>query len=351
MTGPVAHIDLDALVANWRMLARRAEGAQAAAVVKAGAYGLGVEPVAKALARAGCRRFYVAWPDEGAAVRKVLGAGPEIAVFHGPGADSLPVFSRHALEPVLNSPDQIALWLSAGIDAPASLHVDTGMNRLGVSPADWSGAAQVMKTPHRLVSHLACGDDPAHEMNNRQLQLFGEAAHLWPGAKRSLSATAGVYLGPAYTLDEIRPGIGLYGGGPRPASGEAPRPVLRLVSPILQVRDIGAGEPAGYGASWTAPRACTLATVGLGYADGFIRAASNKGHGVLHGSRRPIVGRVSMDLVILDVTGVDAKPGDEVEFLGAEMPLGEQADAMGTIDYEILTRLSSRARRVWTGAE
>jgi alanine racemase len=353
MFGPQAHIDVGAIVDNWRMFSRRAAPGKAAAVVKADAYGLGAARIAPALARAGCRRFCVAWPQEGVALRKVLGADPEIAVFHGPSKDTARDFIAHDLEPVLNSLEQVALWREAAgsVKQRRSVHVDTGMNRLGLSQARWAEAARLVPAPHRLISHLACADQPDHPMNSRQLELLLKAASFWPDAPRSFAATGGAYLGKAYTMDEVRPGIGLYGGGPAPADGEAPRTVVTLKSTILQLRAVSRGETVGYGASWTADGERTLAITGLGYADGFLRAASNRGNAVVGGVKRPIVGRVSMDLIVMDVTGTNAKAGDEIEFLGPNMPLSEVAASMGTNDYELLSRIGSRVERIWSERE
>jgi alanine racemase len=348
MFGPRALIDLDAIVANWRMFARRAAPAKAAAVVKADAYGLGAAKVGPALAKAGCTRFYVAWPQEGVELRKAIGARPDIGVFHGPTAGTLDLFTAARLQPALNSLEQIDLWAGRG---PAVLHLDTGMNRLGVSEEQWAEAARKLPTPSLVVSHLACGDEFQHPKNRRQLEVFNRGTALWPGVPRSFSATGGVYLGRDFAMEEIRPGIGLYGGGPMPPDGEGPKTVVTLTSGILQIRRVRRGESVGYGATWTAGGDGELATVGLGYADGFLRAASNRGMGVLAGVKRPIVGRVSMDLIVIDVTGVKASLGDEIEFLGPNMPLSEVADAMGTIDYEILTRLGSRVERIWSGGQ
>lgn len=351
MAGPKLHIDLDALVANWRMFQRRVGHAHAAAVVKADAYGLGAEPVARALAKAGCSRFYVAWPQEGAALRRVVGAAPEITVFHGPTRDTMDLFAMYQLVPVLNHLEQIDMWLTGNIEArPAALHVDTGMNRLGLSEAHWAAAARMFPKPVKLISHLACGDEDSPR-NSEQLDAFQRAAALWPGIPRSLSATGGAYLGPDYHFDEIRPGIGLYGGGPAPVEGSPPHTVVTLTAPILQVRDIKKGETVGYGHTWTAEAHTQLATVGLGYADGFLRAATNRGKAHVQGQKRPIVGRVSMDLIVIDVTGLSVFPGDDVEFLGPNMPIGEVASAMDTIDYEVLTRLGARLDRRYSGGE
>jgi alanine racemase len=231
-----------------------------------------------------------------------------------------------------------------------SLHVDTGMNRLGVPKADWSEAARLAPSPHYLLSHLARVDED-HAMNASQLAEFEKTAAHWPKTPRSFAATGGAYLGAKYTLEEVRAGIGLYGGGPAPSDGEPPKTVVTITTPILQIRKVNRGETVGYGATWMADGPKTLATVGLGYADGFLRAASNRGNAVVGGVRRPLVGRVSMDLIVVDVTGTNAKVGDEIEFLGPNMPLTEVASAMGTIDYELLTRIGPRVERTWSGGE
>lgn len=351
MSGPRLQIDLDALVANWRMFQRRVEPAYAAAVVKADAYGLGAAAVATALNKAGCSRFYVAWPSEGAALRRALGPLPEIMVFHGPTSNTMDLFQMYQLVPVLNHLEQIDLWVSGNVSPrPAALHVDVGMSRLGLPESHWSVAAKMLPKPSRILGHLSCGDEDS-PINAEQLEIFERATKLWPGVPRTLSATGGSYLGKAYHFDEVRPGIGLYGGGPRPTEGSAPHTVVTIKAPVLQVRDIKKGTAVGYGASWKADADSTLATVGLGYADGFLRSASNKGMAFVAGEKRPIVGRVSMDLIVIDVTGLSVSLGDEIEFVGPNMPISEAAGAMGTIDYEILTRLGSRFERTYEGGE
>ncbi len=350
--GPQVTIDLVALAANWRMLSERAAPANAAGVVKANAYGTGIEAAGKALARAGCLRFYVAWAEEGAELRHVLGPAQQIAVFHGPSPDNIDLVKSAGLSPVLNTLEQVKFWVELGADRPAAtVHLDTGMNRLGLSPDDWAAAAALMSEaqPDMVMSHLACADEPDNEMNARQRAAFVEGAALWPGAKRSLGSTGGVYLGADYHFDEVRTGIGMYGGGPVPASGPAPVPVMTVCAPILQVRAVGAGETAGYGAEWTSSGERTLATVGLGYGDGFSRVATNRGAGFVNGARVPIVGRVSMDMIVFDITGVSAKVGDMVELWGPNLWIGDQAEAMLTIDYELLCRIGGRAERVYTG--
>ena len=257
----------------------------------------------------------------------------------------------YALQPVLNQLEQIDLWITSNVSPrPAAVHIDTGMNRLGVSQAHWAAAARMLPKPSRLVSHLACGDETSQQ-NAAQLARFTEARALWPGIPASLSASGGVYLGKDYHFDEVRPGIALYGGGPAPSEGSAPHTVVTLTAPILQVRDAHKGETVGYGGTWTAESDCQLATIGLGYADGYLRSASNSGSVFVQGQKRPIVGRVSMDLIVIDVTGLILVPGDEIELIGPNMPLAEVASAMGTIDYEILTRLGARLDRRYSGAE
>jgi alanine racemase len=351
MAAPHLNIDLDALVANWRMMQRRVEPAHAAAVVKADAYGLGATQVAMALSKAGCSRFYVAWAEEGASLRRDLGPAPEILVFHGPDPNTLDLFQMYQLQPVLNHLEQIDLWISSNVQVrPAALHVDTGMNRLGLPEAHWAAAGKLFPKPTRLVSHLACGDEDSPN-NAAQLERFQRARALWPGIPSSLAASGGCYLGKDYHFEEVRPGIALYGGGPAPAEDSPPHTVVTVTAPILQVRDVKAGETAGYGCTWTAEANAQLATLGAGYADGYLRSGSNKAHVFVHGERRPVVGRVSMDLITVDVTGLSVSPGDEIELIGPNMPLAEVASAMATIDYEILTRLGARLERRYAGGE
>lgn len=352
MIGPQVNIDLGALAANWRMLADRASPANAAGVVKADAYGTGAKLAGRALARAGCMRFYVAWAEEGVALRYAIGPAQQIAVFHGPSADNIDLIRSAGLSPVLNTLEQVRFWVELGADRPrATMALDTGMNRLGLSPSDWAAAAELTKDTklEYVMSHLACADEPDNPMNARQLGAFREGAALWPDAKRSFGSTGGVYLGPDYHFDEVRTGIGMYGGGPVPTEGPSPQPVMTVTAPILQLREIGAGETVGYGAEWTSEAPRKLATVGVGYGDGFSRLATNRGAGFLKGAEIPIVGRVSMDMIVFDVTGVAADVGDQVELWGRNHWIGDQAAAMSTIDYELLCRIGGRAERSYTG--
>lgn len=352
MNGPEIKIDLTALAANWRMLADRAAPANTAGVVKADAYGTGLAQAGRALARAGCLRFYVAWAEEGVALREAIGPAQPIAVFHGPSKDNIDLIQSAGLTVVLNTLEQVQLWVGLGADRPpAVMHLDTGMNRLGLSEADWAAAAALTREaqPEHVMSHLACADEPGNAMNARQLGDFISGAELWPEAKRSLSSTGGVYLGADYHLDEVRVGIGMYGGGPVPATGTKPAPVMTVSAPILQVRDAPTGQTVGYGAEWMTEGPRRLATVGLGYGDGFSRLATNRGAGFVNGSAIPIVGRVSMDMIVFDVTGVEAGVGDRVELWGPNHWIGDQAAAMSTIDYELLCRIGGRAERIYMG--
>lgn len=333
-------IDLAALIDNYRTLQRLAGGAEVAPVVKADAYGLGAEAVADTLVRNGARTFFVARADEGVALRRRLGAGPVIYVFDGLVGD-LSAFSTHDLRPVLNSLEQVRLWQSSTLNA--ALHIDTGMNRLGVRPEE---AATIPQAGLSLVmSHLACADLPDHPMNLSQLKAFRAAAKHFPKVPRSLANSAGHFLGSDYAFDLTRPGISLYGGGP---FGQ-PHPDIRLVAHLsarlLQVRDLKAGESVGYSATFTATQDMRLATVGIGYADGLLRRFS--GQVTVAGQSRPVVGRVSMDVISVDVTGLDVAAGDWVEIFGATQMLDDAGAAAGTVSYEMLTRLGARIPRFY----
>ncbi len=341
-------VDPEAAARNWRYFAGLG-AREAGAVVKADAYGLGAPAMARALAKAGCRTFFTATLGEALAVRAALGAGPVIYALNGAGARAEQAgFAAGAVRPVLNSMAAIAAW---GEASPAGLHLDTGMNRLGVPAAEAGAARDALGAPPTLVmSHLACASDPAHPFNARQRQRFLDAAALFPGAPRSLAASAGALLGPDYAFDLIRPGIGLYGGWPLDTPADAPLAVCAAVyAPILQVRTIAAGESVGYGASFVATAAMRVATVGIGYADGLLRSLSGKGYGFVAGTACAILGRVSMDLVALDVTSVAAgqgvEEGDEVEMLGLNMALNAVAAQAGTLAYEILTSFGAALAR------
>lgn len=320
-------VDLDAVAANWRHFARRAP---AGAAIKADGYGLGAAAIARRLAAEGCRDFFVATWAEAAA----LPAGIGVHVLHGvlPHEVAWAAASPHT--PVLNSPDQVALWRAAAPGRPCDLMVDTGINRLGLAPADLPRGLSV----DILMSHLACADTPQHPMNAVQRDAF--AAIDIPARRRSLAASAGALIGPSYGFDLVRPGLALYGGTPI-AAGPTFQPVVSIAARVLQIRRVAAGESCGYGATWTASRASSLAIVNLGYADGYLRGFSNRGHAVIGGVRCPAVGRISMDLAAFDITDA-APPGDWLD-IGFVLP--QAAAASGLSQYELLTTLGHRFDR------
>ncbi len=362
MPRPILTIDLAAVVANWRALAALSGAAETAAVIKADAYGLGADRVGPRLRAAGVGTFFVAQAEEGAALRAAVGPEPAIYVFNGFDGDEAHIFLGADLRPCLNTPEQISAFasLSARRDVRlrAGLHVDSGINRLGLGGAELAYLLQVPENALKIdidliLSHLACADDPtgagAH-MNPAQLETFRtrvtRARLLAPTARVSLAATGGVLLGPDYAFDLTRPGIGLYGGLP---FAEA-RPAVALEAPILQIREIAPGEAVGYGATWIAARPSRIAIVPLGYADGVLRALSNTGRFWLDRQAAPIVGRVSMDMITLDVTDHPAAaPGRMVEILGPHQGVDALATQAGTIGYEILTALGARYARRYIG--
>lgn len=341
-------IDLSAIRANWAAFQRRAGQGEAAAVIKADAYGCGARRVALALAEEGVRTFFVATLGEGVAARETLGDAHAIYVLNGPEAAEIGHYASRRLFPVLNNARQIALWAAAGAPVAAALHIDTGMNRLGLS-LDEVGAAKAalagIDVP-LVMSHLACSGTPDHPLNALQAARFSEAAAHFPGARKSLAATAGIFLGRNFHFDVLRPGIGLYGDNDLPDENHGLEVVATLDAPILQVRALAEGQTVGYGATFTAHAPITIATIALGYADGYLRSAAGRGYGVLAGARCPVLGRVSMDLITLDVTaaGDAARPGARVEMLGAGVPLKALAAAAGTNSYELLTGLRGVAR-------
>ncbi|MDA5094378.1 alanine racemase [Aliiroseovarius sp. KMU-50] len=335
-------IDLDAVVANWRVLdAKSASEVQTAAVVKADAYGLGVEKVSRALAAAGARRFFVAVAEEGAALREALGPGPEISVFSGHMSGDTDMIHDLGLVPMLNSVEQMTRHFEALPGHPFGVQLDTGMNRLGMEPGEWSALRDIClaQQPRLIMSHLACADEPDHDMNRRQLLAFHDMTD-GIDAPRSLAATGGILLGSEYHFDLTRPGIGLYGGFPY----EDADPVVELDLPVVQIRDLAAGESVGYSNTWIAEHPTRVATVSGGYADGINRAISNKAVLFHEDTPCPILGRVSMDLIGVDITHLRENP-KMLTLLGAHQTVDDLAGVAGTIGYEILTQLGSRYSR------
>ena len=339
-------LDMTALAANWRALDRvSATGVQTAAVVKADGYGLGVEAVVRCLAKAGARRFFVAAAEEGARARQALGAGPQINVLSGHMAGDAALIRDCDLTPMLNSVEQITRHLETLPSHAFGVQLDTGMNRLGMEPAEWEAAAPFVLEagPDILMSHLACADDPHHPMNAQQLANF-HAMTDGTGVPRSLSATGGILLGPAYHFDLTRPGIGLYGGQPF----DAAQAVVALSLPVIQTRMVAKGETVGYSATWTAPHDSLIATVQGGYADGIIRALSGRATLWAGDVPCPVVGRVSMDMITVDVSHLTHVPVS-LDLIGPHQTLDHLAKVAGTIGYEILTRLAARLDRRFIG--
>ncbi len=335
-------IDLAALQANWRALdARSSAQVQTAATVKANGYGLGAGHVAHALARAGARRFFVAIAEEGVAIRSAIGPDLPIHVYGGHMEGDARLISEARLSPMLNSAEQLARHFEALPGHPFGIQLDTGMNRLGMEPAEWQAVAEIALSqgPDLVMSHLACSDEPDHPMNPRQLAVFHELTD-GIGVPRSLAATGGVLLGPDYHFEMTRPGIGLYGGAPFTDA----QPVVRLSLPVIQIRDVAEGETVGYGNTFTAPQDMRLATVSAGYADGIQRVLSNQATLWAGDTPCPLVGRVSMDLLTIDVSNVDGTP-DALDLLGPHQGVDDIAELTGSIGYEVLTDLGYRYAR------
>jgi alanine racemase len=344
-------IDLNAMKANYARLCEMAQRARVGAVVKADAYGLGARRVAPALWSAGCRHFYVAHAFEGEAVRAALEDRPaEIFVFNGFWRAEIDLLRQSDLTPVINTPEQISELRDHAGDLPFALHLDTGMNRLGLDAAQ----TEVLLADtsvldglrlRQVISHLSCADEPAHEMNRRQRETYERISAAFPGVGRSFSNSAGALLGEDFHFDVLRPGLALCGAPPDPARPNPFTPVATIEAPILQIRRLEPGDPVGYGASWVADEPRMAATVATGYADGILRACGDGGYGRVFGEPVPILGRISMDLITVDITAMADRvaPGDMVRFLGEDLqPL---SDAASTIPFELLVRLGARFDR------
>jgi len=363
-TGGTLIIDLNAIEENFRTLTRLLVPSECAAVVKANAYGLGLEPVTAKLAKAGCRTFFVA---DIAEARRVRACTHDVTVYvlNGFSPEAPAVFAELNLHPVINTLMELAEWdafvATSGWRGGAALHVDTGMNRLGISVAEAGAlASRLQNQTHGftlLMSHLACAELPDHPLTARQIRQFRELRLLYQGLPASLANSSGIFLGERAHFDMARPGAALYGINPTPAGANPMRNTVELTGRILQLRQLRQGETVGYGGAWTARRASRIAVASLGYADGLLRSASGTdakrgGSAVIAGKRCPIAGNISMDLVCIDVTelGEDAvHRGDFATFIGEQIPLDEVAESAGTIGYEILTRLAPRCHLVYRG--
>jgi alanine racemase len=363
LAGAVLSIDLGAIKKNWRYLTSHAGTAECGAAVKGNAYGLGVEPVSRALFDAGCRSFFVARPKEGEELRGVL---PEatIYVLDGLFPGQAEFYAQNNLLPALISIEEAREWAAFGRvygrKLPCAIHVDTGINRLGFPMGEYTALlaeAATMDGLHvsLLMSHLACGEEPAHPLTLKQRDTFNAVRTKLPGVPASLANSSGIFLGKDYAHDLVRPGIAIYGGNPTPALANSMHAVALLEGTILQTREVEAHETVGYGATWQAPRKSRVAVLGAGYKDGVPRALSS-GNSIsppqvfLGGKRCSIIGRVSMDMMAIDVTDLPhaVKRGDRAEILGPNILIDEAANWAGTISYELLTRLGSRYARLYS---
>lgn len=349
-------IDLSRLVENFRTV-QTLVGAEVtvAAMVKADAYGLGALPICTALAAVGCQHFFVAQLSEGAAVRSAV-PDARVYVLNGPMPGTEFELIEHRLEPVINSLDQLELWKAATVgreeQPPAALHVDTGMNRLGLQRTEVANlladpsVADGVRISH-VMSHLASADVTASDQSDEQLAHFHRIRERFPNATASLANSPGTFRGPDYHFDMVRAGVALYGARPSPEGPEMAK-VVTLRAPIVQIRTIGVDDPVGYGATYRATETRRLAVVALGYADGFLRSSSGRGTAYLGATPLPVVGRVSMDLITLDVTDVpeqDLWLGAPIELIGEHATLDAVAAAAGTIPHEMLVDLGARMQR------
>lgn len=355
--GATLTVDLGALARNYRTLAAMGGHARCAAVVKADAYGIGIAKAGPALAAAGCGTFFVAHLAEARRLRAAV-PGAVIYVLNGLFAEALATYAVQDIRPVLGSREEIEIFSAfcetAGRRLPAAVHVDTGMNRLGLDLAEAAllaepGPAALAFEPALLMSHFACADAPGHALTARQIDRFRQLRGLFPGVPGSLANSAGCTIASA-RHDLMRPGVALYGAGF--VAGRAPlEPVVRLEAPVIQVREVRRGDPVGYGAAWAAPRSSRIAVVSVGYADGFLRAAGSTdtkpgATARVNGLPCPLAGRVSMDLLAVDVTEAGpVKRGDAVTLIGDGIGVDDVAAAAGTIGYEILTGLGRRYHR------
>jgi alanine racemase len=352
-------INLGAIVANWRILRQHHPSGPVAGVVKADAYGLGADNVASALHEAGCDHFFVALLSEAMALRDRV-PGAMLAVLGGPQPGSEPDYVGNDITPVLNTLAEIDAWTAtarrAGRVLPAILHVDTGMSRLGL---DAHELATVQQDHSRLagielryiMTHLVAADCPDEPLNDAQRHRFAAACAALPSAPTSFANSSGIFLGAAWGSDLARPGAALYGINPTPGRANPMHLPLRLTTRVLSVRDLQPGESVGYNATWRAARPSRIATVGIGYADGWHRALSGRGRAFFDGTPVPLVGRVSMDLTTFDVTGHPAvQPGGWLELLGAAQTPDDVAVAAGTNGYEVLTSLGRRIHRIYRPA-
>lgn len=353
--GAVLTIDLGAIRENYRRLKARLGNTRCSSVVKADGYGLGADYVARALVAEGCDTFFVAHVGEGVSLRKAIGPRPTIYVLNGipPGAEHDAVAA--GLVAVVNSLDQLAAWRKAAKEAgrklPAAIQVDSGMSRLGMAPWEVETVAADRRAFEGVevvlvMSHLACADEPAHPANEAQRIEFDRLRAMLPKAPASLANSSGIFLGSAFHHQLARPGAALYGINPTPGHDNPMVPVVRLEAKVIQTRSVTAGAGIGYGHTAVAAAPTALATISLGYADGWRRRAAASAY--VDGVRLPFIGRVSMDSIILDISELPEgrlRAGDMVEMIGPSHTLDEIACLSDTIAYEVLTSLGHRFHR------
>lgn len=346
MTDTKLIINTNALAENYKTLNR--PNTECAAVVKADGYGLGVHTVTKTFAKAGCKRFFVAHLSEAIAVRDFMKKN-KVYVFHGIRKNEAKIFIENNIIPVINNFAELEIWSKAaknlGKKLPLVVHIDTGMNRLGFSFSDLDNLYEKLSDIKGLfeidffMSHLACADDLTHEMNGVQLNKVNKIKDLFGGHKLSLANSSGIFLGSKFHFEILRPGIALYGGNPTPSKKNPMKNVINLTSRIMNIRTIDSKSTVGYGGEHSVSKGSKIATVPFGYADGYLRS-SKKTFVAINGKRANVVGRVSMDMITVDVSNIDAvKSGDAVEIIGDNISIDELASSAGTISYEILTGL------------
>ncbi|MES2751719.1 MAG: alanine racemase [Pseudomonadota bacterium] len=362
----VLTVDLDAIVANWRKLDSQAVPAECAAVVKADAYGCGINPVTRALSKAGCKTFFVATLDEARDARKVS-LSASIYVLDGFFPGSGPSFAQIDCRPVIGDATELAEWdafrRDSGWQGPAAIHIDTGMNRLGFAvPEAQALLPRIRDGNHGIalvMSHLVSAEVLGDPVNGRQVAAFREIASLFSGVPASLSNSSGIFLGSQFHFDMVRPGASLYGVNPTPEADTPMQPAVNLKARVAQIRHVARGEAVGYGGTWTARRPTRLAIVTAGYADGYFRAAGGvdnvrSAEAMVAGKRCPIAGRISMDMMAIDITDVPPtaiRRGGMVTLIGEGISVDELAHHFGTIGYEVLTSLGKRYLRVYRGGE
>lgn len=345
-------INLSALAANYRLLKAKHSKQTIAAVVKANAYGLGVEAISRKLWDEGCRQFFVATLEEGIELRGLL---PEawIGVFHGLFEDEEKEYAHHRLTPVLNDVTQVERFKKRLADSSwqlaAILHIDTGITRLGLSDRDLLNCQLPTANCQLIMSHLACANDPENPKNAQQLETFRRALKMFSGVKVSFANSSGLYLSPDYHFDLARPGCALYGISPANIA-RGILPVATLSAPFLQIKTLGHDETVGYGATYTAKKGSRIGIVGMGYADGYFRLLGNMGMACVAGHKVPVIGRVSMDMLALDLSDIPASQlgaSTRAEFINDKQTVNDIAHMAGTIGYEVFTRIGRRVKRIY----